>query len=78
MEHLSYVDRLRKLKLFNLEKKSLLGDLRAVFHYLKWGCKKEGRRLFSRVCCDRTRGNGFKLEGRFRLDIRKELFFFLQ
>ena len=38
----------------------------------KGGCKKEGDRLFSKICCDRTRGNGFRLkEGRFRLGIRK-------
>lgn len=39
------------------------------------GCKKEGNRVFSRVCDDKIEGNGFELkEGRFRLDIRKTLF----
>ena len=45
-----------------------------AFQHLKGNYKKEGERLFSRVCCDRTKGNAFKLKkGRFRLDIRKKL-----
>jgi len=50
--------------------RSLHEDLIAAFQYLKGCCTKEGDRLFGRVCCDKTRGNGFKLkEGRFRVDI---------
>ena len=64
--HLFYEGRLRELGLFSLEKSRLWGHLRAAFQYLKGGYKKEGDRLFSRICCDRTRGNGSKLkEGRF-------------
>ena len=44
-----------------------------AFQYLEESYRKEGDRLFSVVCGDRTRGDGFKLkEARFRLDIRKK------
>ncbi|KAK4825918.1 hypothetical protein QYF61_003413 [Mycteria americana] len=74
-EHLSYEERLREFALFNLEKRRLRGDLIAASQCFKGAYEKDGDRLFSRACCDRTKGNGFKLkEGRFILDIRKKFF----
>jgi len=55
MEYLPYDDRLREMGLFSLEKIRLGGVLTAAFQYLKGGYKKEGDRLFSRVCGNRTR-----------------------
>jgi len=76
MEHLSYKDRLRELKeLFSLEKRKLQRDVIVVFQCLNGGCKKEVDRIFSRVCCDRTREKNFRLtEGRLRLPVWKKSF----
>ncbi|KFM07080.1 hypothetical protein AS27_06926, partial [Aptenodytes forsteri] len=75
MEHLSYEERLREMGLSCLEKRRLRGDLLAAYQYLKGAYKKDGSKLFRRTCCNRTRGNGFKLKGgRLRLDIRKTFF----
>jgi len=75
LEHLCYEERLRELGLLSLEKRRIQGDLIAAFQYSKGAYKKDGDRLFIRVCYNKTRGNGLKLkEGRFRLDIRKKFF----
>jgi len=74
-EYLSCEERLRAWRLFSLEKRRLWGDLRATFQYPKVPYKKAGEGHCTRVCSDRTRGDGFKLkECRSRLGIRKKFF----
>ena len=60
MEHSSYKDRLREVGLCSMEKRRLWGNRIEAFQYLKEGHEKEGDRLFSRVCCDRTRVSNLK------------------
>jgi len=75
LEHLSCEEKLRELGLFSLEKGRLHRDLIVAFQYLKRSYKKDGDKVFSRACCDRTRGNGFELkEVRFRVEVRKRFF----
>ena len=61
MEHLPWEDRLRAGAVQPREEKAP-GRPESSLSVSKGDCKKEGDRLFGRVCCDRTRGSGFKLK----------------
>ncbi|PKU44479.1 hypothetical protein llap_5224 [Limosa lapponica baueri] len=56
-----YVERLKELGLFYLEKRRLNRDLITAFQYLKGSCKEEGGTLFTRSHMERTKGNEYEL-----------------
>jgi len=74
LEYLSYEDRLRGGTVQPGEEKAP-GSRCSSLPIPEGAHRKNGEGLFTRVCTDTTRQNGFKLkEGRFRLDIRKKFF----
>lgn len=75
MRHLSYDVGLMKLGSFSLEKRGFWGDVIEAFQYLKEDYEQDTEWHFIQSDIDRTIKNGFKLvEGRFKWDIRKQLF----
>ena len=60
---------------FNVEKRTLWGDVLAACQHLKRAYKQAGEGFVTRACSDRTRGNSFKVkEGRFTSDIMQKFF----
>lgn len=67
VEHLSYEERMRELRLFGLEKMRLRGILSVSIN----AHEQKGDKIFSAVFRDRTRGNGHKLGKKIQSEHQK-------
>lgn len=57
-----------ELRFFRLEKKRFWAELIVTFQYLDGTYGKDGDKIFSRICCNKTRGNGLKPKRRVDLE----------
>jgi len=72
---LPYVERLRELGLFSLEKRRLREDLVTVFQYLKGGYKEDGDSLFTRSHMEKTRGDVVQVPpGEILIEYKRKFF----
>ncbi|KAK4832999.1 hypothetical protein QYF61_027023 [Mycteria americana] len=67
LESASYVERLRELRLFSLQKRRVRGIFSMYIKYLKGRCKEDRARLFPVVPSERTRVRGPKLNTGFKV-----------
>ena len=75
ISNIGYEDKLRKLKLFSMEKRRLRGDLIETFKIMKDIDKIASATPFTKSTYTRTRGHEFKLvKSKVRTDIRKYFF----
>ncbi|KAJ7427883.1 rna-directed dna polymerase from mobile element jockey-like [Willisornis vidua] len=61
LEHKSYVQPLKGLAMFSLEKRRLKGNLVALYNYLTGGCSQVEVGLLSQATSNRKRGHNLKL-----------------
>lgn len=64
LEHKSYEEQLKEMRVFNLQKRRFRGNLITFYNHLKEGCSQVGVSHSSQVTSDRTPENYLELHQR--------------